>query len=151
MPACHTNAKYSTVEADGIPHGVCTHLQYELHSGLKGLWVGVSILLYYVTLDTVGGVKKSMLPGVYVVTDSSRCLQEQRHLTQAHKTVAAATCRVHAAYLHAHDGHSEVGSSQVNSQSTLRFQDVIDVLREGVLHRGETESLLKGLVQVDGT
>lgn len=55
MPACHTNAQYSAVEADGVPHGVCTHLQYELHSGLKGLWVGVSILLYYVTLDTGGG------------------------------------------------------------------------------------------------
>lgn len=67
------------------------------------------------------------------------------------QTVAAVTYRVHAAYLHAHDGHSEVGSSQVNSQSALRFQDVIDVLREGVLHRGETESLLEGLVQVDGT
>lgn len=66
MPVCHTNAQYSTVEADGVPHGVCTHLQYELHSGLKGLWVGMSILLYYVTLDTGGqGKEKQVTRGTY--------------------------------------------------------------------------------------
>lgn len=47
----HTNTQYSTVEADCIPHGVCTHLQYKINSVLKGLWVGLSILLDYVSLD----------------------------------------------------------------------------------------------------
>lgn len=56
---------------------------------------------------------------------------------------------VYAAHLHADDSHSEVGSSQVHSQSALRLQDMIDVLRDGVSHWGETESLLEGLVQVD--
>lgn len=47
----HTNSQYSAVEADGILHGICAHLQYELHSGFKGLWVGLSVLLHDVTLD----------------------------------------------------------------------------------------------------
>ncbi len=54
----HTNTKYSTVEADGIPHGICTHLQYELHPGLEGLGIGLSILLYYLTLDREGGSER---------------------------------------------------------------------------------------------
>lgn len=54
------------------------------------------------------------------------------------------------AYPHADDGHSEVGTSQVNSQSALSLQDVINVLGDGVLHRGEAESLLEGFFQVDG-
>lgn len=58
---------------------------------------------------------------------------------------------LHAAYPLANDGHSEVGPSQVNSQSTLCLQDVIDVLGDGIFHRGEAERLLEGLIQVNGT
>lgn len=59
--------------------------------------------------------------------------------------------RVYVAYHHANDSHSEVGPPQVNRQSTLRLQDVIYVLGDGVFHRGETEGLLEGLVQVNCT
>lgn len=59
--------------------------------------------------------------------------------------------RAIAAYHHADDRHSEVGPSQVNRQSALCLQDVIDVLGDGVFHWGETEGLLEGLVQVNGT
>lgn len=59
--------------------------------------------------------------------------------------------RIYAAYPRADNSHSEVGSSQINGQSALCLQDVIDVLRDGVFHWGETEGFLKGLVQVNGT
>lgn len=50
-----TDSQYPAVEADGIPHGVRTHLEDELHPGLEGLWVGVSVLLHNVTLDGRSG------------------------------------------------------------------------------------------------
>lgn len=51
----HTNTQYPTVEANCILHGISTHLQYKLHPVLKGLWVGLGILFYYVTLNRGGG------------------------------------------------------------------------------------------------
>lgn len=47
----HTNSEYSAVEGHCIPHGIRTHPQYELHPVLEGLWIWLSILFYYLTLD----------------------------------------------------------------------------------------------------
>lgn len=52
-------------------------------------------------------------------------------------------------YPHADDGHPQVGAPEVHSQGTLGLQDVVDVLGDGVLHRGEAEGLLQRLVQVN--
>ncbi|PWA14909.1 hypothetical protein CCH79_00014216 [Gambusia affinis] len=54
-------------------------------------------------------------------------------------------------YPHADDGHPQVGAAQVDSQSTLYFQDVIDVLGDGVFHRRKAKGLLERLFQVDAT
>lgn len=47
----HTNAEYSTVVVDSILHCLGTHLQYEVHPGLKGLWIWFSVFINYFTLQ----------------------------------------------------------------------------------------------------
>lgn len=53
--SAHTNTQYPTVEADCVMHGISAHLQHKLHPVLKSLWVGLSILSYYITLKREGG------------------------------------------------------------------------------------------------
>lgn len=68
-----TDSQYPAVEADGVPHGVRTHLEDELHPGLEGLWVGVSVLLHNVTLDgRTGGQEVRRSRGQEVGTRGKR-------------------------------------------------------------------------------
>lgn len=47
-----------------------------------------------------------------------------------------------SAYLHTDDADTQVGPPQVNSKRTLCLQNVVNILRDTLLHGRETELLL---------